>query len=533
MLFRTFAELGLPPSLITLRLLLTNTRNRVYVNAHFSPHRYFRAGVRQGYPASPVIYLFVGHLLFRHLHSHQIGIPLRCNIGLPELPAELAQSAASGTTSDTDLSLRPSIREPKIRLGPLQYADDTNSVVTPTQVATFLEAMSKFAAATGQRLNLDKTHLLLVGAIPEQLPTRVEGLRVVSQATILGLTFHQGTHAPPADWDKLMDRLKSIHTKLLESRLPLFGKYRAWSTFGLSKLLYHAEFIPMPTPVAEEVSRLSRAFLGGGRNSWKLSVLSAHPRQEGLGCLPLDHHLHDRRSKWLIKLITAGTSKLWSKLAWNLVIKHPEVLRRSPSLPILQVGLRDKLTFPKFDTGPDDLELLLWGMKHLLPPYWLKGLHSIGWTVGAHDVSFWNYSVRHGTRILTRSDQTVRQTRYDTWLDLLDPELPKTDLERTLTHLWRAKINNCWKLPFWEVIENAQLTAERMRLTSPCGCASSGPSPGRYHHFVECPPARAIYDTLGSVEPPLGDRSQLDSRPTVRVPPKHLVHHLLNRSLRY
>ena len=41
--------------------------------------------------------------------------------------------------------------------------------------------------------------------------------------------------------------------------------------------------------------------------------------------------------------------------------------------------------------------------------------------------------------------------------------------------------------------------AERMRADSPCGCANSAPCPGRCHRFLECPPARAVYDTLATL----------------------------------
>jgi hypothetical protein len=168
-------------------------------------------------------------------------------------------------------------------------------------------------------------------------------------------------------------------------------------------------------------------------------------------------------------------------------------------------GLRDKLTFPPFDTmpgdsphhnGPLDLEVLKWGMKGLLPPFWLQQSSSLGWIVGNQLITLWTYTVRQGTRLLTRADQTARQERYNLWLADVDPGLPPVDIYQVLTKLWKAPIHNKWKLPFWEVIQNAQITAERMRADSPCGCATSALLPGRCHHFLECPPARAVYDTL-------------------------------------
>ena len=509
LLFKTFRRLGLPAALVTgLKLLLTATRSRAYLHGCFSGYRYFVAGVRQGCPASPILYLFVGHLLHRHLHHFQIGVTLNCRIGLPGLPSELADPDQSLSRDQIEARFHPNLAAAPDLVGPLQYADDTNTITAPHQVGEFLEAMSTFAGATGQHLNLDKTHLLPIGALPAELPSQVHGLQVVSQASILGLTFHQGTAAPTANWGHIMDRVEATHAKLNGSNLSLFGKYRAWSTFGLSKILYHAEFLSLPATVSDRIDRLSREFLGGQRNSWKLSILSAHPRQGGLGCLPLGAHLQARRTKWIIKLLLSGTQALWSKLAWNLAIIYPSSLRRGPLLPMILADLRDKITFPAFDEGPNDsphsngpldLEVLKWGMQRLLPPFWIQSSSSLGWTVGNQHITLWTYTVRQGTRLLTRADQTARQERYNLWLAGIDTELASVNIHQVLTKLWKAPIHNKWKLPFWEVIQNAQINAERMRADSPCGCATSAPCPGRCHHFLECPPARAVYDTLATL----------------------------------
>ena len=82
-------------------------------------------------------------------------------------------------------------------------------------------------------------------------------------------------------------------------------------------------------------------------------------------CLPLKAHLHVRHTKWMIKLLTAGTTTLWSKLAWNLTLKYPSILTRMSSLPLLLGSLRAKIVFPKFDNDPADLELLKWATKQL------------------------------------------------------------------------------------------------------------------------------------------------------------------------
>ena len=53
-------------------------------------------------------------------------------------------------------------------------------------------------------------------------------------------------------------------------------------------------------------------------------------------------------------------------------------------------------------------------------------------------------------------------------------------------------------MPFWEVIQNAQINAERLRADSPCGCPTSTPCPDRCHHFL-ARLSRAVYDTLATL----------------------------------
>jgi len=128
------------------------------------------------------------------------NVALNCRIGLSSRPSELADPDQSLSHDQIEARFQPNLEAAPDLVGPLQYADDTNTITAPHQVGDFLQAMSTFAGATGQHLNLDKTHLLPIGALPADLPSQEHGLQVVSQASILGLTFHQGTAAPTANW---------------------------------------------------------------------------------------------------------------------------------------------------------------------------------------------------------------------------------------------------------------------------------------------------------------------------------------------
>ena len=112
------------------RLLLTDTRACVEVNGHISPKVCMAAGVRQGCPLSPMLYLFIAHALLCWLRAKGVGVCVR-----------------------------------RLRLDAAQYADDAEVVLPSMQsVPAFMEAMQQFAAASNQHLNVSKVELLPVGA---------------------------------------------------------------------------------------------------------------------------------------------------------------------------------------------------------------------------------------------------------------------------------------------------------------------------------------------------------------------------------
>ena len=131
-------RLGVGPGFLAwVRLLLANTRSAALVNGALSNPERFNAGVRQGCPLAPLLYLFIGLALHCFLKAKGVGV------------------TAAGQQHP----------------GP-QYADDYEALLEggsltamQQRVATFLSAMRTFQAAAGQELNPAKTKLLPIGEI--------------------------------------------------------------------------------------------------------------------------------------------------------------------------------------------------------------------------------------------------------------------------------------------------------------------------------------------------------------------------------
>ena len=191
-LFAVVEELGLGAGFSRwVRLLLSDTKGAALVRGCLATPRRFKAGVRQGCPLSPYLYLLIGQALLCWLKERGIGMDLGDGIFV----------VAS------------------------QYADDTAAPLEcgAAGVAAFLAAMARFADASGQHLEPTKTKLLPLGAVREVGAT-VEGLQVVAEATSLGFrvaAFFSGEVS--ADFEALEEMVCRRMTRAARMKLSMLG----------------------------------------------------------------------------------------------------------------------------------------------------------------------------------------------------------------------------------------------------------------------------------------------------------------------
>ena len=162
-------------------MILSHTKGRVFVNNCFSDYQYFEAGLRQGSPASPALYLLIGFMLSKLVQSTDIGIHLKT-------PFIIGKDPGAPRQSEDNICL-------------LQYADDSKVVMKSDQAPIFHEVMRRFALATGQHLNQQKTHLLPIGKVRKQtLRNQIHGYEVTHEVKVLGVTLRSGIQLLTYDW---------------------------------------------------------------------------------------------------------------------------------------------------------------------------------------------------------------------------------------------------------------------------------------------------------------------------------------------
>ena len=155
-----------------MKTLLSNTYTCAHVNGFLSSAYKCEAGVRQGCPLSPLLYLFVGQALWCWLKHKNIGITV------------------------ADLVLTST-----------QYADDAEPFLPAlANVPNFQQCMADFAAASGQHLNVDKTHMLPLGQHPPAASS-VADFSVTTAAKSLGVSF-TGSGSIVVDWDARLEAAK-------------------------------------------------------------------------------------------------------------------------------------------------------------------------------------------------------------------------------------------------------------------------------------------------------------------------------------
>lgn len=415
------------------KLLLQDTRACANINGFVSGMVQFKAGVRQGCPLAPQLYLFVAQALLAFLKRCGFGVEVRgrritatqfaddTEVYLDDiqltpqlLTAMSVFKSASGQavhTGKTKLlalgkqlrsqeweayhrarllelrspqqqqqqpGLRQQLQQQQIVMGPRQgrplgpramrvSARSRRSVQDQLHVqAARIVAQAaqqehrqhalwvhRLEQATALAVRLELQHN--PGGMPPE--AQFGGLQVVGHAAALGVQ-HLSAGQSSVDWPGLMAKVKRKYNTIAKLRLSMFGRAMACNGYGLSKLLYAAEYAGMPPPatLAEIISITSKLVDRGqapGSTKRKFPgvcgmLLKGHPKQGGCGVLPFTEHILARHALWGVKLMTAPVDggPLWVHLARHLLT--PTSVPVTPSWQQAGVSMCD----PQSGKGP-------------------------------------------------------------------------------------------------------------------------------------------------------------------------------------
>jgi hypothetical protein len=239
--------------LVWSRLLLSDTRAVAQVCGHVSAPVRWEAGVRQGCPLSPLLYLFVAEAMLCWLRSSaELGVEVD------------GQRFISG-----------------------HYADDTRvmlSTLDEQRVAGLLAHLATFSAASGQHINASKSEAVPLGPWADAAAQQIAGVPVRHSAKALGVQLAAVSLAPlqrvpraglrrevreppppapigvPPLWNARLAKVRARCAMIMASPLSAMGCGMAVGAYALSMVFFHAEHEGLPHDVGvalqREVSRV-------------------------------------------------------------------------------------------------------------------------------------------------------------------------------------------------------------------------------------------------------------------------------------
>ena len=274
------------------QILLADTQAVAVINGHVSSARAWDAGVRQGCPLAPAMYLFVACALSCWLKAQ---------------PPEYIGISLGGE-----------------RVTCPQHADDSLPLLPVLNRDTVLwlkECMAVFDEASRQQLNLPKCHILPF-CWPEgtPMPDEILGFKVVRAAKTLGIIFTDGSHGREleelAEWQELLKKVTASYDKLARLPLSAFGRAAAAAGYGVSTILYKAELSDVPLHIVDQLRAMTTKLVDKGlapsashmRPGYRLpgirsDLLPGHPSLGGIGVLPWAEHTTARHAMWGKRLL--------------------------------------------------------------------------------------------------------------------------------------------------------------------------------------------------------------------------------------
>ena len=337
---------GVPRAFIGVirRTLFAHTESRTTFDGALSPLFPTSCGVRQGCCLSPYLYVIAGGCMRRFLEKS-----FRPSLA-PSRGAALATTGWTADAARTDWAV--------------QYADDTALVVNNSStLPDLIASLDAFTRISGLAVNRSKT---LVWAAGAQTAASLAAARTTTGQLNLKLIASENEPliylgvdprvlsetAAAAYWRPLVNRVRAAIGSLvrlpssLEHGISMLGRSRLAASYALSRILYHAEYVWMPTSTTKEVQQLLDAYVernaisrggkGGldGRLHVKKSVLRSAIDYGGVGLPEVAARIASLHARHLGALIADP------KLPWCAAFRHAlESNRACPARARGLVGL--------------------------------------------------------------------------------------------------------------------------------------------------------------------------------------------------
>ena len=265
--------------LYIVKALYSNATTRIYLNGLQSSPVKINSGVRQGCPASPLLF----------------------NVVLESLARIIAALS--------DFTGIQSIRQ-------VYFADDSTFFLRDKYDELAMEtALRLYELGTGAKRNTSKTVLLRIGKQDETTTLANNNGYCVTDGPTLLLGFPIGNTVSSDDiWKEPIAKMRTASAIWSQKQLTLRGKTTICNLKLLNRINYRAAIARIPDSYRREIAAIVRSFLFG-RRAWCSEAPWTMRREDGgLGVIDTAD-LNDAMLAKLAGKIADGTHSLWSRLA--------------------------------------------------------------------------------------------------------------------------------------------------------------------------------------------------------------------------
>jgi len=256
--------------------------NNGYTSKYFKLER----GVRQGDPLSPYLFLLVVEVLANAIRQDK----------------KVEGICVSGK---------------EIKL--LQYADDTNGVVTDVKSAKrFLKIVNTFGTYSGLKLNKDKTEAMWLGKSANNKSTPLGISWPDKPMKILGVyCSYNEVECNKLNFEAKITKCKCILNEWKTRNLTMIGRVQILKTFIVSQFLFVASAIVIPVHYVNIINSMMIDYVWNGRRA-KLSrsILYKTTENGGLGVPEFQTMISVSNIKWVKRYIS------YNAHYWNFFLEH-------------------------------------------------------------------------------------------------------------------------------------------------------------------------------------------------------------------
>lgn len=312
-------------------------------NAGFSSDPFYpTGGIRQGCCASPVLFVLAVELM--------------------AILVRKTDSIKGFTVAKNDIKIS-------------QYADDATFFLRDSaSLHSLLHTLDLFSRLSGLKMNLKKSHLLLLGNYKDP-PTAIRGITVAESVKILGIVYK--SHMSREEQYSLnfaarMQKIRNTCGNWINRNMSLKGKITLIGALLISILQYPCSCTFVPERVLIEFKKIATEFLWSGKRSKVVYNLMIQQIEHGGLMLPdLDTRIHAIHLG-IIKRIWHNPNSTWAAILaeslqardiQQVILFKADLVTRPPTCyqTFAQI-LRTWVKFHKFEpeTESEVQEELIW-----------------------------------------------------------------------------------------------------------------------------------------------------------------------------